>query len=274
MPERNIFKKISIPALKKEIPNKGSLKNLNAALLSSILSQTKKVKKAAVLFSGGVDSSLVALLIPKKVDVVLFTVGVEGCPAFKRADECAAMLNLPLVKKTITESDLKKDFKKVLRIIKINDYVQLSIALPLYFAMKEIKHAGLKTVFCGQGADELFFGYDEFRRSLDFGKNYDYLEALRFKKIKNLWKDNLRRDFAVAKYFGLKLKAPYLDKNFVIESLAFSAAQNITSKDDFLRKRVLRKLAISLKLPKKIASEKKKAIQYDSGISRSVSKLQ
>jgi len=128
-------------------------------------------------------------------------------------------------------------------------------------------------VFCGQGADELFFGYDEFRRLLESGKTYKELDLLRIKKIENLYDGNLRRDFALADYFGLDLKAPFLDKSFIIQALAFSAKQNVLSKNDFLRKRILRKLALVLKLQKEIAIEQKKAVQYDSGISKILKKV-
>ncbi|PIU21595.1 MAG: hypothetical protein COT15_01405 [Candidatus Diapherotrites archaeon CG08_land_8_20_14_0_20_34_12] len=273
MQKGDIFRKSSITGLKPAIPVKSSLKELKEALLQSIFCETKDLKKAAVLFSGGIDSSLIAKLVSEKVKIKLFTVGTEKSAAVERAKKYAKLMHLDLHIKILSAEEIGKEVAKIEKIIKTDNKLQLSIATPIYFALNEVKDSGFNTVFCGQGADELFFGYDEFRRALESGKNYSYLDDLRWNKLLNLWGDNLKRDFALAKYFHLELKAPYLEKEFIIQALAFDAKQNVKSKEDFLRKRILRKLSVSLGLPKEISLERKKAIQYDSGISKILEKL-
>lgn len=268
MPDESIFKKLRMSDFKKEIPKKPVLKSLKAALVNAIDSQTKGCNKAAILFSGGLDSSLVSLLVSRKIKTSLFVVGTENSHALLRARKYSKLLRLGLNEKIVSDEEVKREFNKIAKIIGTENKLQISIAIPIYFALSEIKKSGFDLVFCGQGADELFFGYDEFRRLLNSGKDYFQLEALRWKKLLNFWEDNLKRDLSLADYFDLELKAPYLRKEFVLQALSFSAKQNITSKSDFLRKRILRKLALDLKLPKKIALERKKAVQYDSGISK------
>ncbi|MEK6972785.1 MAG: asparagine synthase-related protein [archaeon] len=268
MPKENIFRKFNVSDFKNEIPKKASLKNLRNALVNAIATQTKGSNKAAVLFSGGLDSSLVSLLVSKKIKIRLFVVGTKNSSALPRARKYSNDLGLDLHEKIVSGDEVKKESNRISKIIGTKNKLQISIALPIYFALSEIKKSGLNTVFCGQGADELFFGYDEFRRLLNSGKDYPQLEDLRWAKLINLWKDNLKRDISLADYFGLELKAPYLEKEFMLQALAFNAKQNIASKNDFLRKRILRRLALELNLPKKIALERKKAVQYDSGISK------
>ena len=92
--------------------------------------------------------------------------------------------------------------------------MQISIALPIYFALSEIKKSGPNTVFCGQGADELFLAMMNSRRLLNSGKDYPQLEDLRWAKLINLWKDNLKGYFT-RRLFWLGIKGAISEKEFI-----------------------------------------------------------
>ena len=245
---------------------------LKNALLTAVEVESSEINTAAVLFSGGIDSALIAELVSRKISVRLYVVGLRNSNAIQASEKAASLLNLPLTKVVANKKELFSALKKVKKIIKTDNFLQLSIALPEYFALKQIKRDKFKHVFCGQGADELFFGYDEFKRLLEQKKSYKALELLREKKLENLFEDNLKRDFAIAKHFKLTLIAPYLNKDFANAALLFSAKENVFSKKDFLRKRILRKLAKEF-IPEKIANVRKKAIQYDSAFAKELKKL-
>ncbi|MEM4662764.1 MAG: asparagine synthase-related protein [Candidatus Diapherotrites archaeon] len=257
--------------LKENVPKKASLFRLKKTFLASISANTKGVKRCAVLFSGGLDSSLIAYAISKKIkDVKLYCVGLEGAKVFEKASKASALLNLELKNIVMKEQTVLGSIGRISEIIKSNDKLQLQIAKPLYFCMRQIKSDDITTVFSGQGADELFFGYDEFRRLLE-KKEINYLDELRFYKLTNLYKNNLNRDLAIANHFLLDLRFPYLEKNFMLEALAFKPNENIF-KNDLMRKRVLRRLAKLLGLPEELCLERKNAIQYGSGIAKLFSK--
>ena len=140
---------------------------LEKALDQSIDSSAKNVKKAAVLFSGGVDSSLCAKLVSEKVPkCVAFSVGLKGSPDLVQAKKSAKLLNLELKIIEVDGSKIPLIAKKVSSIINSNDFLQLSIAIPEFFALQEIKNSGYKIVFSGQGPDELFLGYAVFPKLL------------------------------------------------------------------------------------------------------------
>lgn len=254
-------------------PSSKSFPALKKSFLDSIAENCAGIKKAAVLFSGGLDSSIIAKAVSEKVPVKLFSVGLQDSPAFSFSEKAAVLLGLPLERVAVKKSDLPFFLEKTKAIISSNAFFQLQIAVPEFIAMNAAKEHNFQHVFCGQGADELFFGYDEFRRCLENGASFLQLDELRKQKLFDFWRDNLSRDLAVANHFSLGLKAPFLFPPFIKQALAFSAKENILSENDFLRKRILRELAESLLVPKEISQRKKKAIQYDSGLSKGLKKL-
>ncbi len=246
---------------------------LRKAFLESVEESVNGIERAAVLFSGGIDSSLIAKAISQRTPCTLFSAGLKSSSASSFSSRAAKLLHLPLESVSVKEHDLPSLLDKAGEVISSADFLQLQIAVPEFIAMKAVKESGFKHVFSGQGADELFFGYDQFRRELEKGASFERLEHLRQQKLLNLWKDNLSRDLAIAKHFSLELKAPFLSPQFIKQALAFPAKENILSGNDVLRKRVLRKLAEQLSLPLEIAQRRKKAIQYDSGLSKELKKL-
>jgi asparagine synthetase B (glutamine-hydrolysing) len=99
------------------------------------------------------------------------------------------------------------------------------------------------------------------------------VEALCWKKLGEMHERNLDREESLARHFSIELKAPFLDESFILQAMAFPAKEKISSPKDELRKNALREMARSIGLPEKICSEKKKAIQFDSGIAREVEKI-
>jgi len=128
------------------------------------------------LLSGGIDSSLVstmyANLSGKKIKT--FSVGYEGYEKY---------CELPYAKKIaidIGSEHYEIRFKKQDFIDNLDEVLDAieephgdHAANPLLHLMKTIKSVGIKTVFSGEGSDELFLGYNNYQ------KFYDYYE---FKK--------------------------------------------------------------------------------------------
>ncbi|MDP2974194.1 MAG: asparagine synthase-related protein [Candidatus Diapherotrites archaeon] len=250
-----------------------AIEKLAQALAESIEKNCNTLSKAAVLFSGGVDSALVAKAVSAQVPhTSLFVSGFPGSSALSAAERGAKQLRLPLRKIILSEKKLKKAIPKIKKIIKTNPPLHLQIALPIYFAMQAAKKAGFKHVFTGMGADELFLGYDYFRRTFN-GKNTVAIKKLQKEKLSAFWKNDFKRDSAIAKALGLRLHAPFLFPAFMKAALALPVKRNLHSKNDVLRKHALRSLALYLGIPQEIAFKRKKAVQYDSGVSKRLKKM-
>ncbi len=249
------------------------IEKLTFTFITAIENSCKGVQKAAVLFSGGVDSALVAKAVSAQVtQTTLFVSGFSGSSALSAAEQGAKQLRLPLRKIILSEKKLKNVIPKIKKIIKTKSPLHLQIALPIYFAMQGTKKAGFKHIFTGMGADELFLGYDYFRRAFN-GKNSAAIKKLQKEKLASFWKTDFARDSAIARALGLRLHVPFLFPAFMKAALAFPVKQNLRGKNDLLRKHALRSLALQFGIPQEIAFKRKKAVQYDSGVSKVVKRL-
>ncbi len=155
------------------------------------------------------------------------------------------------------------------------DSLQVSCAIPVYFASKEANKDGLEVMLSGQGGDELFGGYN---RYLQHTNDYKELEKILEKDVKNAYEDNLKRDITVCKDNQIELKFPFMDKELVnfaleipaelkikeVEEEEFSCVDEINGKK-VIRKYILRKVAKDIGVPDIILNRPKKALQYGSG---------
>ena len=110
---------------------KYSFSKLKVALLESVELNCRGIKKAAVLFSGGVDSSLLAMLASLHTDVTCICNGFKNSPAFERSEKSAGLLGLKLRKIEIKETEIPGLFLLAKKILKTTDSLQLEIGFPL-----------------------------------------------------------------------------------------------------------------------------------------------
>ena len=236
------------------------VKELSKMLTTSVSKLTKGVKRVSVPFSGGLDSSIVAELASRSVNVTLYVVGFESSHDIRTAHESASLLNLPLIEITVEENDVENAIPVLKKIIKSDNPVVLSFELPLFFTAKNSIE---KILFSGQGADELFAGYAKYMKSKNLEKDLE-------NDVNKLKNKGILRGKNIASYFGKELRTPFLDENVVKIGLSIPGEYKIK---DGIRKYVLREVGKSLGLPDEIVMRKKKAAQYSSGIMRAMRKL-
>ena len=255
------------------MPSAYSSKALKEAFLNVIERSTANLNKCAVLFSGGIDSTIIAYAVASRVkNTLLYCCGLPKTSSFARAEQVAKRLGLKLKKVEIKREELPGLVDKTIKVIGTQDKLQVQIALPEFITMRAIKEDSFKVVFCGQGADELFAGYNEFRFVLK-EKGFAGVQGLIWKKLSEMYERNLKRDLAVANYFRLDLVAPFLEEEFILQALAIPPEEKIHSESDLIRKHALRKLAQELGIPKELCYERKKAIQYDTGLAKEVERI-
>lgn len=265
--------RVKIEALRAKVPKTYSIGALKEAFLHAVERSTANLEKCAILFSGGIDSTIVAYAVSSRIkNTVLYCCGLPEASSIKRASHVAKKLNLKLKIIEIDRQEIPELVKKITEVIGTADKLQVQIALPEFITMREIRKDSFDVVFCGQGADELFAGYNEFRHVLK-ERGYAGVQELIWQKLFEMYERNLKRDLAIANYFGLELKAPFLEEEFILQALAFPPQTKIRSADDLIRKHALRELAQALGIPKELCYERKKAIQYDSGLAKEVERI-
>ena len=258
-PSQNIYEKImEVDASK-----------LDKLLKLSVSKRVEGLDKLGVIFSGGVDSSILALLLEeiscnKKLDITLYAVGSEGSKDLEAAKYATEYLGLPLKTQTVTPELIKKHLGDVVHAIGDDNLMKIGVGLTTYFATRMIHEDGLKVAISGQGADELFGGYNRYLKSYENGD----LEWEIREDISNMYHVNLERDDACSMLNSVEIRLPFLDNNLVEYAINLPVKNKISGSEDVLRKNVLRKFAFNEGLDKEIAYRPKKAAQYGTGIDK------
>lgn len=246
---------------------------LQELLFRSTLERTVGLDKVAVAFSGGLDSSLIALLAQRAgVEVHLIHVSLENQPETLQAEEAANLLDLPLYKFLYDDEDVELVLPKVLGCVESPDPLKTSIAIPLFWTAGNAAKLGFKVLLSGQGADELFGGY---RRYLTLYARFgeDIAQKAITSDILRMHEENFERDFKVCVFHNVELRLPFASLALVEFALGLPLNLKIASEKDALRKLVLRKTAERLGLPKQIVFRPKKAVQYATGVDKALKRL-
>ncbi|MDP6612799.1 MAG: asparagine synthase-related protein, partial [Candidatus Hydrothermarchaeota archaeon] len=244
---------------------KKPVEELCDALTTAVEKRTWDVK-VGLLFSGGLDSSLLAKIVEELGrEAVLYTVGLNGCRDFEYAEKASDVFDFELKCRVIKEEDLADYARKVVYAIEEYNPMKVSVGIPLYAACEAAKKDGLKVVIAGQGADELFAGY---KRYLRFSG--DRLEEELLKDIERIAEVNLQRDDAIAMANSLELRVPYMDREVV--GIAMGLPTNYKIKAG-RRKHILRLAARKKGLPDFIVERGKKAVQYSTGVEKALRML-
>jgi asparagine synthase (glutamine-hydrolysing) len=219
----------------------------------------------AVAFSGGVDSAVVAA----GVDAPLYAVGFEGSHDLAAAREAARTMERERELRAIecTHADLERAIPVVARATGRTNAMDVSIALSLYLVAERAAADGYDRFAVGQGADELFGGYEKVAR-LDHRVEAETVRGAVRESIASL-PDGLERDVLAIRAAGVEPVAPLLDDGVVGRALGLDGPMLAAEGE---RKRLFRRAAREF-VPDSVATREKKAVQYGSLIARELDRL-
>ncbi len=247
----------------------GDVTKIDKLLKLSVGKRIEELYDVGVIFSGGIDSSYLALLLKEiseniSLKIKLYAVGVEGAHDIESAKYAAKFLNLDLDICEITEEMIRESLPHVVNAIGDDNLMKVGVGLTTYFATKMVADDGIKVAISGQGADELFGGYKRYLESfVNDTLDYDIRNDMA-----NMYHVNLERDGACAMINSVELRLPFLDKSLVELVLNIPDNKKIVSMHDDMRKSILRKIAFEEGLDYEIAYKPKKAAQYGTGIDK------
>jgi asparagine synthase (glutamine-hydrolysing) len=254
------------------IPFSHQLSDLLTNMISKHLTSSDEM---GVLFSGGLDSSVITAILSKlhPAPFQLFVAGIEAAKDIIFARKAAEALNLQLTIQLFTAADVEEALPTILSVLETVDLLHVELAIPLFFAAKCASQFQITTLFSGQGADELFGGYAKYEKRFLNSEEESTLSEMK-SDLQILYDKTLPSMTAIVSHFNSRLIVPFCEqpiKNFA-DLIPFSCKIAQISKK-VIRKRILRLLARNLNLPSQIADAPKRALQYGSGTHRILSRL-
>jgi len=236
------------------------------ALLMSMKKRTQDFKRVGIIFSGGIDSVIVAWLAKKMVpEVICYTAGIEGSTDIAFARNIAKKLKLKLRVNELTRSEVEQMIPEIINVIENTNAGQVEVAVPVYAAIKLAHEDGIKVMFTGQGADELFGGYSWYTKVVE-KEGYQKLREHMTEDLLLLYKETLEREDKIAMAHSIEMREPFLDMEIIRASMHMNLKLNVKSADDIFGKHVHRRVAQKLGIPKNIAYRIKEAAQHGSGM--------
>lgn len=166
-----------------------------------------------VFLSGGLDSSLVAAIMAAESGdrpVHSFAAGTPGSSDLLAARRVAEHLGLVHHERVYTAADVVAVLPAVVESIESFEPSLVRSAVPNYL-LAETAAETVKVVLTGEGADELFAGYDHLRELTDPAD----LERELVRSVAGLHNLNLQRCDRVTMAHGLEARVPFLDLDLI-----------------------------------------------------------
>jgi len=233
------------------------IRNLKELLLSSI----KNVKKVGIAFSGGIDSSLLALLCNRlNIQFKLYSVGFESSIDLEWANRISTEMGWDIKNKIVSFRNAERTVKKIIRILKTDDIIDICMGCIFYNTLKMAKKDKINFILSGLGSDEIFAGYQKHEKDIN--------EC--WKDLKKVLHNDIRRDEILAKEFNIKILYPFLNKELVEYSMKIDPSLKL---NNGFKKVILRECSIELGSQERFAWRRKKAAQYGSRFDKVIEKM-
>lgn len=248
--------------------------------------------KFSVLFSGGIDSTVLCALLHRNLQageiVDLCNVCFDNGNSPDRAAALSAVQELKracpgrnwrLIEIDVSSIELSQMRRHIETLIRpCSSVMDFNIGAALWFSargvgtinVEGVKHpyrTKSRIIISGQGADELFGGYSRHRAIFNSFGHVALEECLRTDFLR-LWRRNLSRDDRVIADHGREARYPYLDEQFVHAALRLPLRSlvDLSLPSGVGDKKCLRELASHFGLGN-TSQRVKRAIQFGSRIS-------
>ena len=249
------------------------MNDMNKKLLENIknsISETVKVKKIGVAFSGGVDSTLISKICSDMgFNVTLLTIGFHESHDILFAKYVNEFLKYSHHVLEIDPDTFQSISSKINQIIKTDNLSWNENCIAFHYVSKLANSLDLDTVITANGIDELFCGYDAYRKVYSDGES-------QINKVMNTKLDNelkmMNAVNQVVSEFGVKILQPLLSEKFIKYAKTVPISEKIHDSDDLYRKHIIRKLASEVNVPELSCTKRKKALQYGTKIHKTLLK--
>jgi asparagine synthase (glutamine-hydrolysing) len=236
---------------------------LKQALKAAVAKRVDTDLPVGVIFSGGIDSSVVlSEAVKHHGKVTAFTIGTKDSEDVELSQRFCRERNIRQIIVPMEQKDIRREtIRQAIEVTELNEYLDIInavISLPLFARIHE---EGIKVVLGCDGSDELFAGYHMYQRVSPEDEAGLFLHNLM-----SLHRTELQRVDRCSMAYEVEVRVPYLDLKVVELALSLPVGWKVR---DGVEKWMVRD-AFKDELPEYIVGRMKNPLSYSSGLHEAV----
>ncbi|MCX6585808.1 MAG: asparagine synthase-related protein [Acidobacteria bacterium] len=273
--ERVNYKDLS-PLNEADMPIEKAIHTTRSALRDSVRRHLPPADlRTAIFCSGGIDSS--ALLLEAvnacrdfghdpKNKLAAYCVGSATSEDQKFASDLAWQLGVPYFFEEIHVEDMIESIPRAIETMETYEPNHIRAGTTSLALARRVHDDNIKVALLGEGADELFGGYEEFPNALKTGGVQEVERLLRL-FTSQLHRTQLRRVDRTTMAFGIEARVPFLDRRFTDHVLQIPTEHKVRRLEtgSVIGKHVLRE-AYRGDLPDRIVDRRKVPMGEGAGV--------
>lgn len=234
-------------------------------LLQSTEFMVRGEESVGIYLSGGLDSSIVAALASRvRKGIPTFSVGVKGSPDLKHARICSNFIGSSHQEYAYTKEEMLDVLPEVIWHLESYDAGLVRSGIANYF-LARISSEHIETALSGEGADELFLGYDYLAKL-----SPKLLEGESERMLGSLHNTGLQRGDRMSAAFGIQALTPFLDESLIRMALQIPVTERqMPGKPE----KWMLKDAFQGWIPDEVRNRKKNKFSVGAGSSRIISQV-
>jgi asparagine synthase (glutamine-hydrolysing) len=216
-------------------------------------------KSDSIALSGGLDSSILASCVQNK-KIKAFTMIAKDFPStdLVNAQFVAKLKDLRLDVITTNVDDLLFAVEETIKILKVFNPIEIRNNVVIYLTMNAAKRSGCGSIMTGDGADELFAGYNFFKRLSGAELEQD---------LERIWNVMHFPSKSISEVIGISLHTPFLDSSVSEYAKTLSSDLKIHEENGKKHGKWILRKAFENDLPESIVWRDKFAMQDGAGTS-------
>ena len=237
---------------------KATLDDVCAKLRFLLEKSVQKNLTEDMLFSGGLDTSILAAVASKFIRLKGFTCAFKKAraPDIKHADLMARKLGMKHHIHYFDEDEISEVIPEVVTTLNSFDPMEVRNSISIMIGLRFAKYNGATSIMTGDAADELFAGYHTFLRL----EGEELSEELR-----KMWNAMTFSSIPLGRSIGMEVKIPYLDPDFKSFAMNLDPRYKVQKEREQLWGKWILRKAYEDVLPEEIAWRDKNPIEVGSG---------
>ena len=236
------------------------LDSISEKLFEKLKNACDKCSSDTISLSGGLDSTILAYYLqkqkPKAISIIAKDFEANDLVYCQMASQ---EFDLPLTIYNVETEQILEAVEETIKILKNFNDIEIRNNIVMYLAIKWAKDNQSDGIITGDGADELFAGYNFL---LDKSKQELEGEIQRIYSIMHFPTQK------IGKYLGLKVESPFLDEDVVDFALSIPGNLKVDTRDGKKYGKWILRKTFEGKIPEKILWREKSPMQDGAGTNK------